>query len=57
MVTVHRDFDDDSVSIITRKIREQGLYGSIGEAKFVYDVKKRIFKEPSFDSDINWNDL
>ena len=57
VVTVHRDFDDDTVSIITRKIREQGLYGSIGEAKFEYDQAKRIFKEPTFNSDVNWNEL
>jgi len=48
VVTVHRDFDDDSVNIITRKIREQGLYGSIGEAKFEFDQSKRIFRERAF---------
>jgi hypothetical protein len=42
---VHRDFDDDSIKIITRKIREQGLYGNIGEVKFDYNNKKRIFEE------------
>lgn len=51
VVTVHRDFDDDSVSIITRKIREQGLYGSIGEAKFEYDQTKRIFVERNYNDD------
>tara|TARA_A100001391_G_scaffold196806_1_gene175995 strand:- start:793 stop:2487 length:1695 start_codon:yes stop_codon:yes gene_type:complete len=45
VVTVHRDFDDDSIKIITRKIREQGLYGNIGEVKFNYNNKKRIFEE------------
>ena len=45
VVTVHRDFDDDSVSVITRKIREQGLYGSIGSVKFDYSNTKRVFEE------------
>ena len=51
VVTVHRDFDDDSVSVITRKIREQGLYGSIGSVKFDYNNTKRIFEE----RDTNWD--
>lgn len=45
VVTVHRDFDENTVKIITRKIREQGLYGAIGEAKFEYDMSRRIFTE------------
>ena len=45
VVTVHRDFDDDSINLITRKIREQGLYGQIGECKLIYNHKKRIFEE------------
>ena len=44
IITVHRDFDENSTRIITRKIREQGLYGNIGEVKFVYDTAKRSFK-------------
>tara|TARA_Y100001938_G_C8098048_1_gene439487 strand:+ start:2096 stop:3808 length:1713 start_codon:yes stop_codon:yes gene_type:complete len=45
ILTVHRDFDDNSIQVITRKIREQGLYGSIGEAHFQYNQTKRIFEE------------
>ena len=45
ILTVHRNFDDNSIRVITRKIREQGLYGKIGEAKFLYDHKDRQFVE------------
>ncbi len=45
ILTVHRDFDANSIQVITRKIREQGLYGSIGETKFKYNNTKRIFEE------------
>ena len=44
VLVVHRDFDNDSVRVITRKIREQGFYGKIGEASFVYNFKKCIFE-------------
>ena len=44
ILTVHRDFDDNSTTIYTRKIREQDLYGSIGTAKFTFDMQKRVFK-------------
>ena len=46
VVTVHRDFQTNTIQVITRKIREQGLYGKIGEAVFVFDDKTRLFKEP-----------
>ena len=45
ILTIHRDFDENSIQVITRKIREQGLYGNIGEAKFNYNNTKRIFEE------------
>jgi twinkle protein len=45
ILTVHRDFDDNSIQVITRKIREQGLYGKIGDAKFKYNANKRIFEQ------------
>ena len=54
-MTVHRDFDDDSVKIITRKIREQGLYGHIGEVKFNFNNKKKIFEEKITTYE-DWND-
>ena len=52
VVTVFRDFDTDSIRVITRKIREQGLYGRIGEATFYYDNTKKVFKEREVDFDI-----
>lgn len=54
VLTVHRDFDDNSTSVITRKIREQDLYGKIGEAKFVYDINVKKFVEYHVDDD--WDD-
>ena len=56
VITVHRDFDDDSVRVITRKIREQGLYGKIGEAIFYYNNDKKIFtpREISIDERQDW---
>lgn len=44
VLTVHRDFEDNTTKVITRKIREQDLYGKIGEVKFEYDMSKRSFK-------------
>jgi len=55
VLTVHRDFDNNSTSVITRKIREQGLYGKIGEAKFTYDLNKHIFKKYENEED-DWDD-
>ena len=55
VITVHRDFDDDSINIITRKIREQGLYGQIGECKLNYNHKKRIFEERTVDFYEDWS--
>lgn len=44
-LVVHRDFDNEQTRIITRKIREQGLYGSIGEAAFRFNISTRVFEE------------
>ena len=44
-LTIHRDFETEQTRVITRKIREQGLYGSIGEALFRYNIVKRVFEE------------
>lgn len=51
VLTIHRDFDDNSTKIITRKIREQDLYGKIGEVKYFYDNDQRIFIQRSMDDD------
>ena len=45
VITIHRDFDQNTVKLITRKIREQDLYGKIGEAEFVYNIEKRQFEQ------------
>ncbi len=57
ILTVHRDFDAGSTSILTRKIREQDLYGKIGEAKFQYDFRTYNFKkyEDIYDSYDDWS--
>jgi len=47
VVVVHRDFDSNTVQVITRKIREQGLYGKIGEATFWFNPDTHTFEEPS----------
>lgn len=44
-LVVHRDFDNDETRVITRKIREQGLYGNIGEAFFRYDLSRHVYSE------------
>ena len=44
-LVVHRDFEANETNVITRKIREQGLYGTIGVRKFHYDLSKHIYVE------------
>ena len=44
-LVVHRDFDTNQTRVILRKVREQGLYGNIGECFFEFDLQKRIYKE------------
>lgn len=44
-MVVHRDFDDGTTKVIMRKIREQGLYGNIGEAEFTFNTVKRVYEE------------
>ena len=44
-MVVHRDFEEDTTKIITRKIREQGVYGNIGQVLFKFDNVKRIYEE------------
>ena len=54
ILTVHRDFDDNTTKVITRKIREQDLYGKIGEVRFVYNNQTKSFEEPKNDY---WDDI
>lgn len=44
-MVVHRDFDEGTTRVIMRKVREQGLYGEIGEAKFRFHATKRVYEE------------
>ena len=55
VLTVHRDFDENTTSVITRKIREQGLYGKIGQAKFKYNIDTHGFAKHT-DYDESWED-
>ena len=54
ILTVHRDFDENTTKIITRKIREQDLYGKIGEVRYVYNSKTKNFEEPKNEY---WDDI
>ena len=53
VLTVHRDWDTNQTTVITRKIREQDLYGKIGEAQFNFNLKTRQFEVSQNDS---WGD-
>lgn len=55
IITVHRDFDANTTTVMTRKIREQGLYGEIGEAEFTYDITTRTYKERVYTPDEDWS--
>jgi twinkle protein len=57
VLTVHRDFEDNTTSVITRKIREQDLYGKIGEAKFVYNFNSRDFQPYIKEVSDDWSDV
>ena len=46
-LVVHRDFEDNTTKIITRKIREQGIYGHIGQAFFSFSNEKKVYEEVS----------
>jgi len=42
---VHRNFEDNETVVYVKKVREQGLYGEIGECLFTYDVGVRSYRE------------
>ena len=42
---VHRNFEDNETIVYGKKVREQGLYGEIGECMFTYDVASRSYRE------------
>ena len=44
-LVIHRDFEENKTKIITRKIREQGLYGEIGQREFIFNYRTRCYEE------------
>ena len=44
-LVIHRDFENNTTQLITRKIREQGIYGNIGLVKFSFNEQKKIYEE------------
>ena len=55
VLTVHRDFDTSTTNVITRKIREQDLYGKIGEACFQYNFNEHRFLPSKKNNVTDWN--
>lgn len=43
-LVIHRDFENNVTRIITRKIREQGVYGEIGQVEFQFNFKTRCYE-------------
>jgi twinkle protein len=43
-MVVHRDFEQETTKIITRKIREQGVYGEIGQVEFTFNYRTRCYE-------------
>ena len=56
VLTVHRDYDSSTTNVITRKIREQGLYGTIGQASFYYNFNEHRFVPNDKMAKKDWND-
>ena len=56
-LVIHRDFETDETRVITRKIREQGLYGNIGECFFKYNKTRHVYEEVQYQQVQNyWTD-
>tara|TARA_A100001015_G_scaffold318729_1_gene439485 strand:+ start:219 stop:1940 length:1722 start_codon:yes stop_codon:yes gene_type:complete len=43
-LVIHRDFEENTTKVITRKIREQGVYGEIGQAEFIFNYRTRCYE-------------
>jgi len=43
-IVIHRDFEENITKIITRKIREQGVYGEIGQVEFDFNYRTRCYE-------------
>jgi len=46
---VHRDFDSNETVVYTKKVREQGLYGEIGQTSFTFNTSTKVYKEVEID--------
>ena len=44
-MVVHRDFETNETRVIMRKIREQDVYGNIGECYFTFNTTTRCYDE------------
>lgn len=44
-LVIHRDFEENTTKIITKKIREQGVYGEIGQREFFFNFKTRCYEQ------------
>ena len=56
-IVVHRDFENNETKVITRKVREQGLYGSIGQCFFTYNLASHVYEEIDSIEPVNyWNE-
>lgn len=44
-LVIHRDFEENTTKIITRKIREQGIYGEIGQREFKFNFRTRCYEK------------
>ena len=44
-LVIHRDFEENTTKIITKKIREQGVYGEIGQREFYFNFKTRCYEQ------------
>ena len=44
-LVIHRDFEDNTTKIITKKIREQGVYGEIGQREFFFNFRTRCYEQ------------
>ena len=44
-LVIHRDFENNQTKVITKKIREQGVYGEIGQREFFFNYKTRCYEQ------------
>ena len=44
-LVIHRDFEENTTKIITKKIREQGVYGEIGQREFFFNFRTRCYEQ------------